>query len=543
MKTIIHYWLLCVLALVMVAGCSSDHKTRVEIGNQKQILHIGNGDEPADVDPHITTGEPESNIQYALFEGLVAKDTKTLKVIPGVAESWETSDDGKLYTFKIRKDARWSNGDPLTAEDFVWSWKRALMPALGNQYAYSLFLIKNAGAFYRGDIEDFSKVGVKALDSRTLQVELEYPTAYFLQLLDHHSMFPVHRETIEKFGAMDERGTEWTRPENFVGNGPFVIKEWSPNKVFSVVKNPEYWDAEAVKLNEIHFYPVQQTTIEERMFRAGQLHITNEIPAEKIETYRQENSEALRTFPLFSTYFYMLNVTKPPLDDVRVRQALAYSIDRNLITENVTKGGELPAFNLTPPNTNGYTAEARMPFDVELARELLAQAGYPDGTGFPELTVIYNTEEGHKKIAVTLQYMWKQALNIDVTLHNQDWKVFLANQNTMNYQLSRSGWGGDYYDPNTFLDMFVTDGGNNDTGWSSPRYDELIELAAQAKTQEERYRYFQEAEAILVDEVPIIPFYTYSRNRLVHPSVKNWHNNILDRWSYKDVYLEPQVSK
>ena len=541
MKKIVDYWLICVLGLLAITGCSSDHKTRVEIGNEKQILHIGNGDEPADVDPHVTNGKPEGNLQYALFEGLVARDPKTLEVIPGVAESWQVSEDGKLYTFKIRGDARWSNGEPLTAEDFVWSWKRALMPALGNQYAYSLFVIKNAEAFYKGEVEDFSKVGVRALDSHTLQVELNSPTSYFLQLLDHHSMFPVHRETIEKFGAPAERGTDWTRPENFVGNGPFIIKEWSPNEVFTVEKNPEYWDVESIKLNEIHFYPVQQFTTEERMFRAGQLHITKEFPVEKIETYRRENPESIRTFPMFSTYFYLLNVNRPPLDDVRVRRALAYSIDRYSLTQNVAKGGELPAFNLTPPNTNGYTAEAKIPFDIELARQLLAEAGYPNGKGFPELTVIYNTAENHQKIAVALQYMWKQALNIDITLENQDWKVFLANQRTMNFQISRSGWGGDYYDPNTFLDMFVTGGGNNDTGWSNPRYDELIELAAQAKTQEERYQYFQEAEAILVDEVPIIPMYTYSRNRLVHPSIKNWYSNILERWSYKNVYLEPQV--
>jgi oligopeptide transport system substrate-binding protein len=542
MKTIIHYWLPCLLFLAIFTGCSSDHLTRVEVGNEKQILHIGNGDEPADVDPHVTVGKPEGNLQYAIFEGLVARNPNTLEVVPGVAESWQVSDDLMLYTFKIRENARWSNGDPLTAEDFVWSWKRALMPALGNQYAYSLFVIKNAEAFYSGKIEDFAEVGVKALDPHTLQVELNSPTSYFLQLLDHHSMYPVHRETIEKFGAADERGTEWTRPENFVGNGPFTTKKWSPNEVFSVEKNPKYWDADSIKLSEIHFYPVQQFTTEERMFRAGQLHIINELPIQKIATYRRENSESLRSFPMFSTYFYLLNVTRPPLNDVRVRKALAYSIDRESLTENVTKGGEPPAYNLTPPNTNGYTAQAKMPFDIALARELLAQAGYPGGKGFPELTIIYNTTENHQKIAETLQYMWKQALNIDVTLQNQDWKVFLANQRTMNYQISRSGWGGDYYDPNTFLDMFVTDGGNNDTGWSNARYDELIELAARAKTQKERYQYFQEAEAILVDEVPIIPMYTYTRNRLIHPSVKNWHSNILERWSYKNVYLEPQAS-
>ncbi len=535
--------LLAAAMVVMLAGCSSDNKTRVEIGNEKQILHIGNGDEPADVDPHVTTGIPEYHIQLALFEGLVSKSSETLEIVPGVAESWQASEDATVYTFVLREDARWSNGEPMTAKDFVWSWKRALMPGLGNQYAYSLFVVKNAEAYFNGDIENFDMVGVKALGPHVLQVELEHPTPYFLQLLDHHSLYPVHRETIEKFGAADERGTEWTRPENFVGNGPFTIKTWSPNEVFVVEKNLEYWDADAIELNEIHFYPVQQTTTEERMYRAGQLHIIQDLPAQKIETYQQENPEDLRTTPHFATYFYRMNVLRPPFDDARVRKALAYSIDREKLTELVTKGGEIPAFNLTPPEVNGYTAEVKMPFDIKLAKELLADAGYPNGSGFPETTILYNTMDDHQKIAVAIQQMWNSALNVRITLVNQDWKVFLSNLRTKNFDIARGGWVGDYYDPNTFLDMFVTAGGNNQTGWSNPHYDELIRLAGQAKSQEERYDYFQQAETILVEEVPIIPLYTYVTNALVKPSVKNWHTNIMDYWSYKNVYLEPQTTQ
>jgi oligopeptide transport system substrate-binding protein len=530
----------CLAVLAILAGCSNDQQTRVEIGNREQILHIGNGDEPADVDPHVTTGIPEFHIQLALFEGLVGKDPQTLEVVPAVAESWEISEDNKTYTFKIRESAKWSNGDPVTAEDFVWSWQRALLPALGNQYAYSLHVIKNAEAFNRGDITDFSQVGVKALDERTLKVELENPTPYFLQLLDHHSMYPVHRATIEKFGTADQRGSLWTRPENFVGNGPFTLKEWSPNKVLVVERNPLYWDADLVRLNEIHFYPVQESSTAERMFRAGQLHIVQDLPTHKIKAYREENSDVLRSFPHFATYFYRLNVDRPPLDDARVRRALAYSIDRELLTARVTKGGERPAFSLTPPDTNDYTAKAKMSHNVELARELLAEAGYPNGEGFPPLTILYNTMEDHQKLAVAIQQMWKQALNIDVTLENQDWKVFLSNLRTRDYDVARAGWVGDYYDPNTFLDMFVSGGGNNNTGWSNPRYDALIRQAAQAESQVERYAYFQEAEAILLEEAPIIPLYTYVTNALVKKSVQNWYNNMMDWWSYKGVYLEPQ---
>lgn len=528
-----------VVALFVVA-CSSDRKTPVELGNEQQILHVGNGFEIADVDPHITTGQPESRVQTAIFEGLVAKDPKSLEVVPGVAEHWEISDDATVYTFHLRKNAKWSNGDELTAEDFVWSWERALMPGLGNQYAYSLFIIKNAEAFHKGELKDFSQVGVQALDKHTLRVELNSVTPYFLQLLDHHSTYPVHRSTIEKFGAMDERGTQWSRPENFVGNGPFTLKSWVPNQVLTVVKNLHYWDADVVRLQEIHFYPVEQATTEERMFRAGQLHITKEVPIEKREIYRRESPDILRNSLYYGTYFYRFNTTLAPLNDMRVRQALSYSIDRVQITEKVTKGGQQPAYNLTPASST-YTPRAKLPYDPERARALLTEAGFPNGKGFPALTILYNTSEDHKKIALVVQQMWKRELNVDITLKNQDWKVFLDNQRNMNYEIARASWVGDYYDPNTFLDMFVTNGGNNETGWSNKRYDELIRLASNTIAPADRYRYFDEAEAILVEELPILPIYTYASNELVAPSVKQWYSNVMDFWSYKNVYLEPQA--
>lgn len=538
MKKMFSGALIALIAASLLSACSSDRQTAVQTGIEQQILHIGNGDEPSDVDPHVTTGMPEAHLQYALFEGLVTKNGKTLEPEPAVAESWTMSEDGKTYTFKIRNTARWSNGDEITAEDFVWSWQRALLPALGNQYAYSLNVIRNAEQFNRGEITDFSEVGVKALDKYTLQVELNHPVPYFLELLDHHSMYPVHRATIEKFGAADQRGTRWTRPENFVGNGGFVIKEWQSNKVFSVKKNPLYWDSENIRLNEIHFYPIQQSTTEERMYRAGQLHITKTVPSAKLEQYHADNDAALRSYPFMATYYYLLNTTKPPLNDVRIRKALAYSIDREQITSKVTKGGQVPAFHFTPPFENGYQATSNIPYDIEQAKTLLAEAGYPNGEGFPPITIMYNTMEDHQKIAVVIQQMWKRALNINVNIQNQDWKVFLATLRTGDYEVARSGWVGDYYDPNTFLDLFVTDGGNNKTGWSNPRYDELIALAANTVDEEQRLEYFQEAETLLVEEVPIIPIYTYATNSLVHPSVKNWHNNLMDYYSYKHVYLD-----
>jgi oligopeptide transport system substrate-binding protein len=529
---------LLVGVMCLLIGCNRNDSTPVQKGIETQTLHMGNLTEPAGIDPHTTTGKPEVHIQMALYEGLVSKDPKTLAPVPGVAESWTVSDDGLQYTFKLHRNAKWSNGDDLVAEDFVWAWRRALLPALGNQYAYSLFVIKNAEAFHLGKVSDFSEVGVKSLDAKTLQVTLHSPIPYFLDLLDHHSMYPVYRPAIEQAGAIDDRASPWAVLGKVVGNGPFTLTDWQPNKVLSVTKNQNYWDKDKVKLNAIHFYPIDNLQTEERMFRAGQLHKTDSLPIEKISSYVDLKAPELRIHPFLGTYYYQLNVNVKPLDDVRVRQALSMALDRQLIVDKVSKGGQLAAYSFTPPNLQGYTAEAKVTFDVAEAKKLLAEAGFPNGEGFPKLEILYNTLDDHQKIAVAIQQMWKQALNIDVILQNQEWKVYLDNTKNGNYQIARAAWIGDYLDPNTFLDMWLTDGGNNKTGWSNPDYDALIAKAGTAKEQQERYGYFQEAEKILMAEMPIIPIYTYTYRYLLHLSVKGVYDNILEYHPYKYVYLE-----
>lgn len=520
----------------LLPGCGKS-KRLVDIGNEQQILHVGNGGEISDLDPQVTTGMPESRVQIALFEGLTSKDPLTLKVVPGVAERWEISDEGKRYRFYIRENAKWSNGEDLTANDFVQSWRRSFLPALGNQYATSLYVIKNAQAFHEGQIT-FDQVGVKAIDRKILEVELIAPTPYFLQLLDHHSTFPVHIPTIERFGAVDERGTRWTRPENFVGNGAFIPYEWVPSKNLAVKKNPHYWDSNNVTLNEIKFYPTPISTVEERMFRAGQLHITYYLPRDKLERYKSNNDPALRSFQNFATYFYRFNTTIAPLNDLRVRKALAYSVNRQQIVEYVTKFGQKPAFALTAPDPNSYIPEAKMLYDPELARQLLADAGFPGGKGFPKLTIAFNTSDEHRNIAMAIQQMWKKELGISVALENVEWKVFLDRERQMDYEIDRASWVGDYLDPYTFLEMFTTGNGNNKTGFSNARYDDLIRASSVEASSQRRMSLFQEADQILVDEVPILPLYTYHWNRLVSTSVKNWHDNPMDYYSFKRVYLE-----
>ena len=522
-------------------GCG-DQLNNVTAGNLSGTLHWGNGTEPQSLDPHIATGVPEHHIISALMEGLVFKDKETLEPRPGVAESWDISEDGRVYTFYLRKNARWSNGDPHNAHDYVWSWWRALQPGLGNLYAYMYFPIENSKAYYDGEIDDFAQVGVKALDDFTLEVRLANPTPYFLQLLDHYSTFPVHRATVEKFGTADQRGTRWTYEGNIVGNGAFQLKEWKINRRITVERNPHYWNAENIGLNEIVFYPTENVTTEERMFRAGQLHYSG-VPSDKIATYKEANNPSLRIQPYLGTYFYRLNVSTPHLGDKRVRQALGMTIDRQLLISQIIKGGQIPAYSITPPGTMGYYPEGDLKFNPQLAKQLLADAGYPNGKGFPTTEILYNTSEGHRKIAVAIQQMWKQHLNIDVTLFNQEWKVYLDTVSGRNYQIARAGWIGDYVDPNNFLDMFICDGGNNRTSWCNTEYDQLIlEEAPRAKSHKERLAIFKRAESMLMDAMPVIPIYIYTSNNLVHPSVKNFTNNILNQANYREIYLQPEPS-
>ncbi len=404
-----------------------------------------------------------------------------------------------------------------------------------------LYPIKNAEAYATGKLTDFSQVGVRVIDDHTLEVELAEPTPYFLQLVDHHSFYPVHRASIEKFGAVTDRFSKWTRPGNIVTNGPFRLTEWKLYDHVSVEKNPNYWDAQTVRLNGIVFYPTENTTTEERMFRSRQLHKTESMPLDKIPVYRSEHPDELRLDFYLGSYYYMLNTGLPALKDARVRRALAMSIDRDTLVNTVLQGANFPAYSVTPPGTAGYQPPKLFDFDPEAARKLLSEAGYPDGKGLPKLEILYNTNEAHRKIAVTIQQMWKTHLNIDVTMVNQEWKVYLDSRDTLNYSIARAAWIGDYVDPNTFLDMWVTGGGNNDTDWSNAEYDDLLLRKIPAmKTNEERMAAFYRAETILMEEMPIIPIYIYATKYLVNPSVKGLPANLMDYFSFKHVYLEPQ---
>jgi oligopeptide transport system substrate-binding protein len=526
---------LSLLALCISAGCSKQ-QSNVERGNRNQELYIGIGAEPASLDPHLTTGLTELYVMLAFLEGLTTVNPKTGEIKPGVAQSWDISEDGLTYTFQLDPEARWSNGDLVTADDFLFSFERILTPALGAPYAYMLYAMRGAEAFNTSKTDDFATVGVSAPDSSTLIIELDSPTPYFLSLLTHNTWWPVHPPTILKHGTMTDRISKWTRPGNYVGNGPFNLTSWRLNNSIVAEKNPLYRDANAVSLNGIHFLPIE-IDAEERAFRADQLHITNTVPIHRLDWYRDHHPENLRLDTSLGVYYYMLNTTRPPLDDPRVRKALAYSINRDELTEHVLKAGQKPAYHFTPPNAGGYNARARLPYDPELARKLLAEAGYADGKDFPEFELLFNTSEAHHTIAVTIQQMWKKELGIDVKLYNQEWKVYLSTREAGNFDILRAAWFGDYDDAYTFLSLGETDNGNNHSGWGNADYDALMEEAAVTADPAARRELFQQAETILIDEMPFIPLYFYVTSTLIDEAVQGWHPSILDYHPYQAIKL------
>jgi oligopeptide transport system substrate-binding protein len=532
-------WLVVLsLAAVFTPAVHAQRETPVQAALRTQVLHLGNGAEPQDLDPQVVTAYTDYNILLALFEGLTVIDEATSQPVPGAAERWDVSSDGLVYTFQLRENGKWSNGDPVTAQDFVTSFQRILSPALAAEYAYMLFPIKNAEAFNTGKLTDFSAVGLRALDARKLEITLAHPMPYLLALAAHQSWFPIHPATITKFGKLDQRGTRWTRVGNLVGNGAFTLKTWEPNQRIVVEKNETHWDAANTRLKGVVFYPNDNISVDERNFRAGQLHLTYDLLPEKIPVYKRTAPDQLRIDPFLETFYLRFNVTKPPFDNKKVRQALARAINRDLICRSLLHGSRQPAHFLTPPDTAGYTSQTKIPTDFDAARKLLAEAGFPGGKGLPALDIQFNSDAINQKVLEAIQEMWRRELGINVTLTNKEYRVYLDNQRTLAYQISRSRWVGDYNDPNTYLDMFVTGGGNNQTGWSNAEYDRLIGEAGRTMEQTKRYELLQRAEAILLDEAPVATVFFGTRVYLIHPSVKGWVPSLLGIHRYQKIWLE-----
>lgn len=539
--------LLLIVALLIIGVLAFHHQrqnreTRAERAMNEGILLLGNGSEPASLDPHIATGVTESNILASLFEGLVIPHmTDDDGAEPGVAERWESNEDASEWTFFLREDARWSNGDPVTAHDFAFAYERMLTPALGAEFADRLHVFDQAREFHAGEIDDFSKVGVRAVDDRTLKLRLRGPAPYLTHLLQHMAFLPVHRPTILKHGGMTERASLWTRPGNMVSNGPFQLKTWRFNDVIEVERNPYYWDAELVGLNEIHFFAIENAATEERAFRSGLLHFCYTIPLERMEFWRrQEDAPEFQIQPYCGTYYYRFNVTRPPLDDVRVRRALSMAIDREALVSQILRGGEQPAWSMVPPIEGFYDPPIGIEFNVEKARELLAEAGFPNGEGFPSKAILINTSEAHRVIAEAIQAMWQRHLGIRVGITNQDWQVYLASRSNLQYDISRSGWIAAYLDPAPFLDRWITGHGMNQTGWSNAEFDALIDETTREGDAERRLDIFRQAENLLLEEAPIAPIYVYTRIFLLDPRLRGWYPKLIDRRPMKHLRFATQ---
>jgi len=605
-----------------------------------------NGTEIQSVDPAIVTGQPEGRIINAVFEGLYRPmpdpdDPHTLRPAPAAAESCKISDDGKTYTFTIRPTARWSNGDRVTAHDFLWSWRRFLHPETGSEYSYQLHYVQGARKynyaeleigdrveveladredpyqlFPRGtmlsgvliDIENppeprlaeevseedredamnawrnrwvyvvevkpqaagdvawkatgatrrfskdeniadaetcrhvlyhFSQVGIAAPDAGTLVVKLNDPTPYFLNLVAFYPLYPVHRGCVEKHGVPN-----WTKPQNIISNGPFTMEFRRIRDRIRMVKNPEYWDADRVELKSIDALAVESEATQLNMYMNGQTDWATTIPNAMIPEL--EKRDDFYNDTQLATYFYRINVAedRAPLNDPRVREALNMAMNKGIICEYVTRGGQKPARSFVPPGLPGYEGSMCSPYNLERAKKLLAEAGYPNGRGFRTLEILYNTSQGHRDVAEVIQQQWKK-LGIDVQLKNVAWGVYLDFVNQKKYDIARAGWIGDYPDPNTFLDMFVTDGPNNQTNWSNAVYDDRIEAARSESDPQVRMAMFHDAEAILMNHwddvrdddvrrrlervraedpaaggLPIIPIYSYVSINMVRPYVK-----------------------
>jgi oligopeptide transport system substrate-binding protein len=523
--------------LLLVTSACKRPENRVAAGDRTQTIHLGNLSEPSDLDPQLITSVTDSQIVICLVEGLTAMDPKDAHPVPGVAEKWESSDDKLTWTFHLRENARWSNGDPVTARDFAYAFQRILSPGLASEYASLLYCLRGAEDFNTGKLTDFAQVGVKVIDDRTLALILHTPVAYLPALLMHQAWYPVHPATIEKFGKMDQRGSHWTRPGNYVGNGAFTLAAWEPNQVIRLVKNETYWDRDAVRLREVNFYPIEDRVTEEASFRAGQLHVSATIPPDKIETYKRRHPELLRQEPMFATYFLTYNTTRKPLNDPRVRRALALVIDRSAICEKVLRGGRVPAYTFTPPGIAGYEVAPAFAEDIAEAKRLLAEAGFPNGVGFPRLEQL-TSKGGSAQFPEAIQQMWRTHLGIDTAIVLQESRVFFDSLRTHSFDIAPFGWVGDYLDPSTFLDLFRTGNGNNHTGWNSPEYDRFIAEALQAGTDALRYPLYHQAENLLLRDMPIAPIMYGRRNYLARPSVKGWEPNVLDLHPLKGVYLD-----
>ncbi|MDE9616530.1 oligopeptide ABC transporter substrate-binding protein OppA [Citrobacter freundii] len=504
---------------------------------EKQTLVRNNGSEVQSLDPHKIEGVPESNISRDLFEGLLISDVDG-KPSPGVAEKWENK-DFKVWTFHLRKDAKWSDGTPVTAQDFVYSWQRLANPNTASPYASYLQYghIVNIDDIIAGK-KPITDLGVKALDDHTFEVTLSEPVPYFYKLLVHSSVSPVPRAAVEKFGE------KWTQPANIVTNGAYKLKDWVVNERIVLERNTNYWDNAKTVINQVTYLPISSEVTDVNRYRSGEIDMTyNNMPIELFQKLKKEIPNEVHVDPYLCTYYYEINNQKAPFNDVRVRTALKLALDRDIIVNKVKNQGDLPAYSFTPPYTDGaklvepewfkWSQEKRN----EEAKKLLAEAGY---TAEKPLTfdLLYNTSDLHKKLAIAAASIWKKNLGANVKLENQEWKTFLDTRHQGNYDVSRAGWCADYNEPTSFLNMVLSDSSNNTVHYKSPAFDKLIADTLKVTDEAQRSELYSKAEQQLDKDSAIVPVYYYVNARLVKPWVGGYSGkDPMDNIHVKDLYI------
>ncbi len=503
---------------------------------QDQELHRDNGEEPQTLDPHLAEGLPAAHILRDLFEGLTAESPEG-RIVPGAAIRWNISRDGKTYTFYLRRDAYWSNGDPVTANDFVFGLRRSADPATGSKYAQVLLPIENAPEVLSGELPP-DQLGVTAMDEFTLQISMRDPTPYFLALLSHSSTYPVHTANVQ------EHGSAFSRPGNLVSNGAYVLNEWVIRSRISLVKNKNYWNADNVALEKVNYYPFEDRSTALKRFRAGKLHWTSEVPNNQFKWLQKHYPDELVISPWLGSYYFGFNLEREPfIENPGLRMALMLALDRELLTDKVTQFGELPSFTLVPPGIRDYVspvpewAEWTQAEREEEARRLYSMAGYSEDNPL-RFEIRYTAGGNNKKMALAAASLWKQVLGVRATLLNEEYKVFLQNrERKILTQVFQAGWISDYADPYSFLNLFRSGHGRNDYGYTNNLYDALLDEVAAERIPSIRRRLMFETERLLLADVPFIPLYTYVTKRMVNPRLKGWQSNVMDHHYSKDMYF------
>jgi oligopeptide transport system substrate-binding protein len=510
-------------ALIVASAVSPAFAANVPSGaqlasTQEIVRHIK--DEPASLDPMKAVGLPEIQVMRDLFEGLTNQDAHG-KIVPGVALSW-SSNDNKTWIFTLRKDARWSNGEPVTAQDFVYSWQRLVEPKNSSPFAWFAALsgIENAEAITKGQMSA-DKLGVTATDATHLKVTLSRPVPWFPSMVANAAMYPVSQKVIEK------EGDSWTSPGRLVGNGAYQLQDRVVNEKIVLVRNANYWDNKKSVLTKVTFIPINEESSATKRYRANDIDITESFPKNMYALLKKELPGQVYTPDQLGTYYYAFNTDKGPTADVRVRKALSWSIDRRIIAEKVLGTGEKPAWHFTPDVTAGFTpmkSYLQQHSQQELnaqAKALLTAAGY--GPGKPlHLTLLYNTSESHQKIAIAVASMWKKNLGVDVTLQNQEWKTYIDSRNSGSFDVIRASWIGDYNEPSTFLSLLTSTHTGNIARFRSADYDAVITKASTETSVAARNTDYNKAEQIIADQAPIAPIYQYTNGRLIKPWVKGY---------------------